>query len=589
MVVRHWISRSRWTIHYARGPICICSSRFSGPTLTRLPTADSPTVDSPGCILESGPKEDPEEDEEDPDKDPADYPTDRDDDDDDEEEEESSRDEADNVEEDEDEDEKEEEHPALADSIPPSPVYRVTARMSIREQPHTPVCSEVEIDRLLAIPSPPPSPLSPWSSPLPQIPSPPLSVSSPLPISSPPLPASPTYPLRYRAAMIRLRAETPSTSHTLSSSTPPSGTPPLLPIPLPTSSPPLLLPSTSHRADVLEVTLPPWNRLCIALRMRYEVGKSSSAAAARPTRGFRADYSFVATLDDEIRRDPERELSYGITNTWDEMLDDRALISEQVNMLYRDRRDHARTAKLMKAEARLSRQAWVQSMDASDLVRFEVMALRTQRGPVRGPAQSKAPEEAGGVANALASRDADRSRNSEDSHESKMGVRRQSPPTRECTYQDFMKCKPLYFKGTEGVVELTQWFERMETMFCISNCTVENQIKFAICTLLGSALTWWNSHVTTVGLDVAYAMTWTNLRKKMTDKYCPRGKIKKLEGELLNLRVKSNDVVGYNQCFQELALLCVRMFPKESDKVERYVDGLPDVIHESVVGSRIRQ
>ncbi|GJT49880.1 putative reverse transcriptase domain-containing protein [Tanacetum coccineum] len=46
---------------------------------------------------------------------------------------------------------------------------------------------------------------------------------------------------------------------------------------------------------------------------------------------------------------------------------------------------------------------------------------------------------------------------------------------RECTYQDFMKCKPLYFKGTEGVVELTQWFERMETVFRISNCSVENQ------------------------------------------------------------------------------------------------------------------
>nr|GFC39852.1 hypothetical protein [Tanacetum cinerariifolium]GFC61662.1 hypothetical protein [Tanacetum cinerariifolium] len=84
-----------------------------------------------------------------------------------------------------------------------------------------------------------------------------------------------------------------------------------------------------------------------------------------------------------------------------------------------------------------------------------------------------------------------------------MGARRQAPPARECTYQDFMKCKPLYFKGTEGVVELTQWFERMKTVFRISNCTVENQIKFATCTLLRSALTWWNSHVTTIGPDVA--------------------------------------------------------------------------------------
>ncbi|GKG16170.1 hypothetical protein Tco_0358493, partial [Tanacetum coccineum] len=62
---------------------------------------------------------------------------------------------------------------------------------------------------------------------------------------------------------------------------------------------------------------------------------------------------------------------------------------------------------------------------------------------------------------------------------------------RECTYQDFIKCKPLHFKGTEGVVELTQWFERMETVFHISNCSVENQIKFSTCTLLAGALTWY--------------------------------------------------------------------------------------------------
>ncbi|GJY18842.1 putative reverse transcriptase domain-containing protein [Tanacetum coccineum] len=126
----------------------------------------------------------------------------------------------------------------------------------------------------------------------------------------------------------------------------------------------------------------------------------------------------------------------------------------------------------------------------------------------------------------------------------------------------------------------------METVFHISNCTVENQIKFATCTLLGSALTWWNSHVNTVGHDVAYAMTWTNLKKKMTDKYCLRGEVKKLEGEMWNLKVKGTDVVGYNQRFQELALMCARIFPEESDKIEKYVGGLPDMIHGSVMASK---
>ncbi|GJS84961.1 putative reverse transcriptase domain-containing protein [Tanacetum coccineum] len=157
---------------------------------------------------------------------------------------------------------------------------------------------------------------------------------------------------------------------------------------------------------------------------------------------------------------------------------------------------------------------------------------------------------------------------------------------RECTYQEFMKCQPLYFKGTEGVVKLTQWFERMETVFRIRNCLVDNQIKFSTCTFLAGALTWWNSHVRIVGQDVAYAMMWTDLRKKMTDKYCLRNEMKKLEAELWNLKVKGTDVTGYNQRFQELALMYVRMFPKESDKVERYVGGLPDMIQGSIVASK---
>ncbi|GKG00778.1 hypothetical protein Tco_0302468 [Tanacetum coccineum] len=105
----------------------------------------------------------------------------------------------------------------------------------------------------------------------------------------------------------------------------------------------------------------------------------------------------------------------------------------------------------------------------------------------------------------------------------------------------------------------------METVFRICNCSVENQIKFSTYTLLRNDLTWWNSHVRIVGNDIAYSMTWTELKKKMTDKYCPRTKIKKLE---------------------ELALLCGGMFPEESNKIEKYDDGLPDMIHGSVVASK---
>nr|GEX15869.1 putative reverse transcriptase domain-containing protein [Tanacetum cinerariifolium] len=129
-----------------------------------------------------------------------------------------------------------------------------------------------------------------------------------------------------------------------------------------------------------------------------------------------------------------------------------------------------------------------------------------------------------GVAVALAERDADRSRN-----------------------------------GTEGVVGLTRWLKKMESVFQISNCTVACQVKFASCTLQGSALTWWNSHMGAVGQDVTYALPWAALKRMITDKYCPRDEIQKLESE---------------------------MFLKELAKVERYISGLPDMIYGSVKASK---
>ncbi|GJU58524.1 putative reverse transcriptase domain-containing protein [Tanacetum coccineum] len=87
----------------------------------------------------------------------------------------------------------------------------------------------------------------------------------------------------------------------------------------------------------------------------------------------------------------------------------------------------------------------------------------------------------------------------------------------------------------------------------------------------------------TVTQDVAYAMDWKALKKMMTVKYCPRGEIKKLEIELWNLKVKGTDVASYTLRFQELALMCGRMFHEESEEVEKYVGGLPDMIRGNVM------
>ncbi|GKA26693.1 reverse transcriptase domain-containing protein [Tanacetum coccineum] len=125
-----------------------------------------------------------------------------------------------------------------------------------------------------------------------------------------------------------------------------------------------------------------------------------------------------------------------------------------------------------------------------------------------------------------------------------------------------------------------------------STRTSQNQVKFATCTFLGNALTWWNSHMKAVTQDVAYAMDWKTLKKMMTDKYCPRGEIKKLEIVIWNLKVKGTDVASYTLRFQELALTCGRMFHKESEEpktIEKAIEFANDQIDQKVLTITERQ
>ncbi|GKC16383.1 putative reverse transcriptase domain-containing protein, partial [Tanacetum coccineum] len=175
--------------------------------------------------------------------------------------------------------------------------------------------------------------------------------------------------------------------------------------------------------------------------------------------------------------------------------------------------------------------------------------------------------------------------NSDGNENHNVNRRGDRPVARECTYQDFMKCQPLSFKGIEGVVGLIRWSEKMETVFHISNCPERYQVKYATCTLLDGALTWWNSHKRTIGIDVAYALSWRELMKLMTEVYCPRNEIQKMETELWNLSVKNNDMAAYTQRFQELTMMCTKMVPWEEDRVERFIGGLPDNIQGNVIAT----
>ncbi|GKA26348.1 hypothetical protein Tco_0712457 [Tanacetum coccineum] len=246
-------------------------------------------------------------------------------------------------------------------------------------------------------------------------------------------------------------------------------------------------------------------------RLPYHLGRDLAGRT-------RVDYGFVATIDREIRRDPEREhLRLGLGKTRDEIytrLDNeqsqRQLLAGRLNMLFRDRRAHAYTRHQMETEAsnpeRLGVIDGFEYLAAkSDAVIIGTGDLTTGTGDSttgtgyrttgtagtrEGPAQPELPEEAElvpkratrstpvtttpaptattttsvtnaqlqemidqGVTAALAARDANRT--GDDSHTSGTGGRRTERVVRECTYQDFMKCKPLYFKGTEGVVQPT--------------------------------------------------------------------------------------------------------------------------------------
>ncbi|GKA48377.1 hypothetical protein Tco_0741335 [Tanacetum coccineum] len=128
----------------------------------------------------------------------------------------------------------------------------------------------------------------------------------------------------------------------------------------------------------------------------------------------------------------------------------------------------------------------------------------------------------------------------DDSQNSGGGIRRPVQPARVYTYPDFMKCQPLNFKGTEGVVGLSQWLEKMESVFHISGCAVKNQVKFATCTLLGAAL-------------------------------------------LVGMVKSRKRCAGLLSVSKKLALMCTKFLADETTKIDKYIGGLPDNIHGNVM------
>ncbi|GJT12220.1 reverse transcriptase domain-containing protein [Tanacetum coccineum] len=135
-------------------------------------------------------------------------------------------------------------------------------------------------------------------------------------------------------------------------------------------------------------------------------------------------------------------------------------------------------------------------------------------------------------------------------------------------------------------VSLIRWFERTELVFSRSRCAEENKVTFATGTLTDDALSWWNAHAQPMGIEQANQITWTELKRLLTNKYCPRTEIKKMEDEFYGLTVNGSDLKTYIRRFQELAFLCPNMVPNSEKLMEAFIGGLPQSIEGNVTASK---
>nr|GEY77428.1 reverse transcriptase domain-containing protein [Tanacetum cinerariifolium] len=300
-----------------------------------LPPVASPTAESPGYVAESDPEEDPKEYENDESEDiPVDYPMD-------------------------------EGHDGDDDD-------GNSSRVSISLPP------EAEVERLLAIHTLPPSPLTSLSPPSAGER---LARCTTLPAHSPPpvpLPLLPSSRCSTQVQTLRM-ASTRVLIDTVTAALPSP--------PLPSLPPPIYITPVNHRDDIPETEMSPCKRSCLfALGSRYEIGESSTA---RPTGSQRIDYGFVSTLDAEVSRRGIGEVGYGIRDTWVDPTetvlemapmtlgeDSRTRISQRVTMdsqrvdlLTKDRIAHQETILIVEEEAYAAREAWAHSIGLSICIR----------------------------------------------------------------------------------------------------------------------------------------------------------------------------------------------------------------------------
>nr|GEU99101.1 reverse transcriptase domain-containing protein [Tanacetum cinerariifolium] len=159
---------------------------------------------------------------------------------------------------------------------------------------------------------------------------------------------------------------------------------------------------------------------------------------------------------------------------------------------------------------------------------------------------------------------------------------KETPIEKRGNYKEFISFQPFYFNGTEGAIGLIRWFKCTESVFSRSKCVEEDRVTFSTSTLTNDALSWWNAYAQPIGIEQANKITWIELKRLLTNKYCPQTEIKKMEDEFYDPTVKGNDLKTYIRRFQELALLCPNMVPNFEKIIEVFIKGLPRSIEGNV-------
>ena len=156
-----------------------------------------------------------------------------------------------------------------------------------------------------------------------------------------------------------------------------------------------------------------------------------------------------------------------------------------------------------------------------------------------------------------------------------------------CTFTNFTKCNPPKFSGEEGAVGLLSWFENMEAMLHHSEVEDRRMVEFASSQFTSLARTWWTGIISVDGRQAAYAWSWDELKRRMTEQFCAKDAILELEQEFWNLQMKELEIEKYVNRFNEVIRLVPHMASTEERKIDRFIWGLNDEIRRDVTTSNL--